>query len=61
MLHLVHFLSNAFLTCRANIMNRPGTLPEGGRNVPQKCAFDLYSEQLNGTSFISSRQTLQHV
>ncbi|KAE8552446.1 hypothetical protein TMatcc_002492 [Talaromyces marneffei ATCC 18224] len=39
----------------------PGTLPEGGRNVPQKCAFDLYSEQLNGTSFISSRQTLQQV
>ncbi|TVY35982.1 Homogentisate 1,2-dioxygenase [Lachnellula subtilissima] len=39
----------------------PGALPPGGQNVPQKCPFDLYSEQLNGTSFISSRQTLQNV
>ncbi|KAF2811740.1 putative homogentisate 1,2-dioxygenase [Mytilinidion resinicola] len=39
----------------------PGALPSGGQNVPQKCRYDLYSEQLNGTSFISSRQSLQHV
>ncbi|KAJ9144247.1 putative Homogentisate 1,2-dioxygenase [Pleurostoma richardsiae] len=39
----------------------PGAIPEGGRNVPQKCPYDLYSEQLNGTSFVSPRQTLQHV
>uniref|UniRef100_L2G3D1 homogentisate 1,2-dioxygenase n=1 Tax=Colletotrichum fructicola (strain Nara gc5) TaxID=1213859 RepID=L2G3D1_COLFN len=38
----------------------PGTLPPG-QNAPQKCRFDLYSEQLNGSSFISSRATLQHV
>jgi homogentisate 1,2-dioxygenase len=25
----------------------PGTLPAAGRNVPQKCAFDLYSEQVS--------------
>ncbi|KUJ10415.1 putative homogentisate 1,2-dioxygenase [Mollisia scopiformis] len=39
----------------------PGALPPGGQSVPQRCPFDLYSEQLNGTSFISSRQTLQNV
>lgn len=39
----------------------PGALPVGGQNVPQRCPFDLYSEQLNGTSVISSRQTLQNV
>jgi homogentisate 1,2-dioxygenase len=38
----------------------PGVLPRG-QNVPQKCKYDLYSEQLNGSSFISSRATLQHV
>ncbi|RDW60581.1 putative homogentisate 1,2-dioxygenase-2 [Coleophoma cylindrospora] len=39
----------------------PGALPAAGQNVPQRCPFDLFSEQLNGTSFISSRQTLQNV
>ncbi|KAK1622596.1 homogentisate-dioxygenase [Colletotrichum phormii] len=38
----------------------PGTLPLG-QNAPQKCKFDLYSEQLNGSAFVSSRATLQHV
>ncbi|KIW19658.1 homogentisate 1,2-dioxygenase [Exophiala spinifera] len=39
----------------------PDILPEPGRNVPQRCTFDLYSEQLNGTPFVSYRDTLQHV
>lgn len=39
----------------------PGALPEGGRNVPQRCPYDLYSEHLSGTSFISSRATVQNV
>jgi homogentisate 1,2-dioxygenase len=39
----------------------PGALPTGGRNLPQRCEYDLYSEQLNATSFISSRQTMQHL
>jgi len=39
----------------------PGALPESGRNVPQRCPFDLYSEHLSGTSFISSRATVQNV
>jgi len=39
----------------------PGALPEIGRNVPQLCSFDLYSEHLSGTSFISSRATAQNV
>ncbi|KAF1809997.1 putative homogentisate 1,2-dioxygenase [Eremomyces bilateralis CBS 781.70] len=39
----------------------PDALPEPGRNVPQRCPYDLYSEQLNGTPFASYRDTLQHV
>lgn len=39
----------------------PGSLPESGRNVPQRCPFDLYSEHLSGTSLISSRATVQNV
>lgn len=39
----------------------PDALPPAGRNVPQKCPYDLYSEQLNGTPFVSYRDTLQHV
>lgn len=39
----------------------PGALPESGRNVPQRCPYDLYSEHLSGTSFISSRATAQNV
>ncbi|KAL2875812.1 hypothetical protein SGCOL_008959 [Colletotrichum sp. CLE4] len=38
----------------------PGTLPLG-QNAPRKCKFDLYSEQLNWSAFVSSRATLQHV
>ncbi|OHE93536.1 homogentisate 1,2-dioxygenase [Colletotrichum orchidophilum] len=38
----------------------PGTLPLG-LNAPQKCRFDLYLAQLNGSSFLSPRATLQHV
>ncbi|KAK5128729.1 hypothetical protein LTR85_000062 [Meristemomyces frigidus] len=39
----------------------PGALPEGGRNVPQRCPYDLFSEQLNGSPFVSTRANLQHV
>ena len=35
----------------------PGTLPFA-RNTPQKCKYDLVSEQLNGTPFVSSRASL---
>ncbi|KAH6962620.1 putative homogentisate 1,2-dioxygenase [Ilyonectria sp. MPI-CAGE-AT-0026] len=38
----------------------PNVLPSG-RNVPQKIKYDLYSEQLNGSSFIAPRQMIQHV
>ncbi|KAH8879651.1 putative homogentisate 1,2-dioxygenase [Thozetella sp. PMI_491] len=38
----------------------PGVLPRG-RNTPQKCKYGLYSEQLNGSPFISSRTGIQHV
>ncbi|KAI5919896.1 homogentisate 1,2-dioxygenase [Camillea tinctor] len=38
----------------------PGTIPPT-QNTPQRCKYGLYSEQLNGTSFISPRNTLQHV
>lgn len=39
----------------------PGALPLG-LNAPQKCAFDLYSEQLNGSSFVVlPRSGIQHV
>ncbi|KAF7555251.1 hypothetical protein G7Z17_g2321 [Cylindrodendrum hubeiense] len=38
----------------------PNVLPSG-RNVPQKVKYDLYSEQLNGSSFIAPRQMIQHV
>lgn len=37
----------------------PGTLPNA-QNTPQNCKYDLFSEQLNGTTFISSRASLQH-
>ncbi|KAJ9134090.1 Homogentisate 1,2-dioxygenase [Pleurostoma richardsiae] len=39
----------------------PDALPPPGRNVPQRCPYDLYSEQLNGSTFASYRETLQHV
>ncbi|KAF2711099.1 putative homogentisate 1,2-dioxygenase [Pleomassaria siparia CBS 279.74] len=38
----------------------PQVLPRG-QNCPQKVKYDLYSEQLNGSSFVSSRAALQHV
>ena len=34
----------------------PGALPEV-QNVPQKCPYGLYAEQLSGSSFTSSRST----
>ncbi len=39
----------------------PGALPRNGANLPQKCPYDLYPEHLNGTSFISSRETVSNV
>ncbi len=38
-----------------------GALPRGGTNMPQKCPYGLYPEHLNGTSFISSRETASNV
>ncbi|KAF2085525.1 homogentisate 1,2-dioxygenase [Saccharata proteae CBS 121410] len=38
----------------------PGTLPLAA-NTPQRCRYDLFSEQLNGTAFISPRVSQQHV
>jgi homogentisate 1,2-dioxygenase len=35
----------------------PGTLPQAC-NTPQKCKYDLFSEQLNGTPFVSPRASL---
>ncbi|KAJ5660987.1 uncharacterized protein N7484_000359 [Penicillium longicatenatum] len=37
----------------------PGTLPRAC-NTPQKCKYDLVSEQLNGTPFVSLRASLLH-
>jgi homogentisate 1,2-dioxygenase len=37
----------------------PQALPQGC-NTPQKCKYDLFSEQLNGTPFISPRASLLH-
>ncbi|KIW32426.1 homogentisate 1,2-dioxygenase [Cladophialophora immunda] len=37
----------------------PGTLPQG-RNTPQRCKYDLFSEQLNGTPFVSARASQLH-
>ena len=39
----------------------PGALPSGGTNLPAKVRFGLYAEHLNGTSFISSRETVSNV
>lgn len=38
----------------------PNVLPNG-RNAPQKVKYDLYSEQLNGSSFIAPRQLIHNV
>ena len=40
-------------------MSRPGTLPNAC-NAPQRLKYDLYSEQINGTAFVSPRATMQH-
>ncbi|KAJ5126580.1 hypothetical protein N7448_007359 [Penicillium atrosanguineum] len=37
----------------------PGTLPRAC-NTPQRCKYDLVSEQLNGTPFVSPRASLLH-
>ena len=39
----------------------PGALPQNGTNLPAKVRFGLYAEHLNGTSFISSRDTVSNV
>jgi homogentisate 1,2-dioxygenase len=39
----------------------PGALPHNGTNLPAKVRFGLYPEHLNGTSFISSRETVSNV
>ncbi|KAK7698042.1 hypothetical protein SLS64_012920 [Diaporthe eres] len=35
-----------------------GALPRNGTNLPQKHPYGLYAEHLNGTSFISSRESV---
>ncbi|KZT52885.1 homogentisate 1,2-dioxygenase [Calocera cornea HHB12733] len=37
----------------------PGTLPHA-QNSPQKCAYDLYAEQLTATSFVAARHQNQN-
>ena len=39
----------------------PGALPLNGTNLPQKGRYGLYAEHLNGTSFISSRESVSNV
>ncbi|KAK4200117.1 putative homogentisate 1,2-dioxygenase [Triangularia verruculosa] len=39
----------------------PGVLPPCGTNLPQKCRYGLYAEQLNGTPFISPRNMASSV
>jgi hypothetical protein len=39
----------------------PGALPRSGTNLPQKARYGLYPEHLNGTSFISSRESVSNV
>ncbi|KAK3367174.1 Homogentisate 1,2-dioxygenase [Lasiosphaeria ovina] len=39
----------------------PGALPRNGTNLPQKSRYGLYAEHLNGTSFISSRESVSNV
>lgn len=38
-----------------------GAIPRNGTNIPQKHPYGLYAEHLNGTSFISSRDTVSNV
>lgn len=39
----------------------PGALPRGGTNLPQKHPYGLYAEHFNGTSFVSSRDSVSNV
>ncbi|KAK3364471.1 Homogentisate 1,2-dioxygenase [Lasiosphaeria hispida] len=39
----------------------PGALPASGTNLPQKVRYGLYAEHLNGTSFISSRESVSNL
>ncbi|KAK0655137.1 Homogentisate 1,2-dioxygenase [Cercophora newfieldiana] len=39
----------------------PGALPLNGTNLPQRGKYGLYPEHLNGTSFISSRESVSNV
>ncbi|KAK0612383.1 Homogentisate 1,2-dioxygenase [Bombardia bombarda] len=39
----------------------PGALPPNGTNLQQKANYGLYAEHMNGTSFISSRETVSNV
>jgi len=39
----------------------PGALPAHGTNIPQRHKYGLYAEHLNGSSFISSRQSVSNV
>ncbi|KAJ9634404.1 hypothetical protein H2204_006229 [Knufia peltigerae] len=39
----------------------PDTIPYDGRNLPQRANYDLYIEQLNGTSFVTSRESMLNV
>ncbi|KAK3331171.1 Homogentisate 1,2-dioxygenase [Apodospora peruviana] len=38
-----------------------GALPPNGTNLPKKTRYGLFAEHLNGTSFISSRETVSNV
>ncbi|KAJ4386057.1 hypothetical protein N0V93_008949 [Gnomoniopsis smithogilvyi] len=38
-----------------------GALPHAGTNLPQKHPYGLYAEHLNGTAFISSRDSVSNV
>lgn len=42
------------------LSDRPGVLPIG-QNTPRRIKYDLVSESLNGTGFISSRATVKNV
>lgn len=46
-----HHMSEAF----------SGAIPRNGTNIPQRHPYSLYAEHLNGTSFVSSRETVSNV
>ncbi|GAD98612.1 homogentisate 1,2-dioxygenase, putative [Paecilomyces variotii No. 5] len=39
----------------------PDTIPRDGRNLPQRANYDLYIEQLNGTTFVTCRKDMFNV